>query len=121
MKSKIMPIVITVMMIATAGIYFLETSEELEEGDLVKGPFFMAIGATYVPVGFWMLEKRPTPYIIAIIGSVGLIALYVVTSTNTALLGIGADLGSTGIITKILQGGIIIGSVLMLRRYRNSP
>ena len=64
-----------------------------------------------------MISKDSTvPHVIAIIGSVGIIALYAMTRTDMALvLGMEAGrIGHLGIVSKTLQVGVIAGSILAL-------
>lgn len=83
---------------------------------------FSLAGAGYVPVGLWMIEtkqKTKTPYIIAIIGSVSLILLYVASRTiSLPIVGLHNDVGSIDILSKILQGGIIAGCAYLLLSFR---
>lgn len=115
-KKSLVGIVVGLMM-ATSAVYFVETGEEFEEGDMVKGPFFLVVAVAYVPVAVWMLSKDSTvPHVIAIIGSIGIIALYAVTRTDMAVvLGMEAGkIGHLGIVSKTLQVGVIAGSILAL-------
>ncbi len=79
---------------------------------------FTVSGAAYVPVGMWILEtkqKNKTPYIVAIVGSLSLILLYVASRTiSLPIVGLQDDVGSIDILSKIMQGGIIAGSVYIL-------
>lgn len=106
------------LMIATSAVYFVETSEELfEEQDMVKGPFFLIVAVAYVPVAIWVIKKKNTaPLVIALAGTVGLMALYGVTRTDMAItLGMEAgSIGHMGIVSKVMQSGIVIGSVIAL-------
>lgn len=117
-KKSIIGIVVG-LMIATSTVYFVETSEELfEEQDMVKGPFFLIVAIAYIPVAAWMLKKpnSSVPYAVAIAGTVGIIALYAVTRTDMAVVfGMSpGGIGHLGIVSKILQVGVVIGSVLTL-------
>lgn len=117
-KKSIVGIVVG-LMIATSTVYFVETSEELfEEQDMIKGPFFLAVAIAYLPVAFWMLKSpnNSTPYLVTIAGTVGIIALYAVTRTDMAIaLGMEAgNIGHLGMVSKIVQVGVVIGSVWAL-------
>ena len=117
MNKKSLVGIVVGLMIATSAVYFVETIEEFEEGDMVKGPFFLVVAVAYIPVAVWMLSKNSTvPHVIAIVGSIGIIALYAVTRTDMAVvLGMEAGrVGHLGIVSKTLQVGIIIGSILAL-------
>jgi hypothetical protein len=110
--------VITGLMIATSVVYFVETFEELfEEQDMIKGPFFLIVAVAYIPAAVWMIKSKNTMLIvIALAGTVGLIALYAVTRTDMAVaLGLEAGtIGHMGMVSKILQIGIVLGSVVIL-------
>ena len=123
MNKKSLIGVIVGLMIATSIVYFVETIEEFEEGDMIKGPFFLIVAIAYIPVAVWMLSKNSSvPYVIAIIGSIGIITLYAVTRTDMAVIfGMEAGkVGHLGIISKTLQVGIIAGSILTLLQIRKS-
>ncbi len=117
MNKSIIGIVVG-LMIATSAVYFVETSEELfEEQDMVKGPFFLIVAIAYLPVAYFMLKKKSTlPHVVAIAGTVGIMVLYAVTRTDMAIVfGMEAgNIGHLGMVSKILQTGIILGSVLTI-------
>ena len=117
MNKSIIGIVVG-LMIATSAVYFVETSEELfEEQDMVKGPFFLIVAVAYLPVAYLMLKKKNMlPHVVAIAGTMGIIALYAVTRTDMAIMfGMEAgNIGHLGMVSKILQTGIVLGSVLTL-------
>jgi hypothetical protein len=80
--------------------------------------FFVICGIAYIPVGIWMvartkLANRTTRrYIIAIAGSAALIALYVVSRMSSLpLVGLQTDVGTIDVLAKVLEAGIIAGSV----------
>jgi hypothetical protein len=83
---------------------------------------FAVSGAAYIPVGLWILkskQKNKTPYVIAIVGSLSLILLYVASRTiSLPIVGIQDDVGSIDILSKVLQGGIIAGSAYVLTTLR---
>ena len=117
-KKSIVGIVVG-LMIATSAVYFVETSEELfEEQDMIKGPFFLVVAIAYIPVAIWMLKSpnSSVPYLVTIAGTVGIIALYAVTRTDMAIaLGMEAgNVGHLGMVSKIVQVGVVIGSVWAL-------
>jgi hypothetical protein len=115
MNKKSLVGIVVGLMIATSTVYFVETAEEFEEGDMIKGPFFLVVAIAYIPVAVWMLSKNSTiPHVITIVGSIGIIALYAVTRTDMAVvLGMEAGrIGHLGIVSKTLQVGVIIGSIL---------
>jgi hypothetical protein len=121
MNKSIIGIVVG-LMIATSAVYFVETSEELfEEQDMVKGPFFLIVAIAYLPVAYFMLKKKSAlPHVVAVIGTVGIIALYAVTRTDMAIVfGMeSGNIGHLGMVSKILQIGIVLGSILTLVQTR---
>ncbi len=98
-----------------------ESTEAFESegfGDMGEVVFFSVIGATYVPVGLWMLKKRDMskkPYLIALAGSAALIAFYIATRTvNIPMIGIQDDVGAPDLTVKALQGTIVAMAGFML-------
>ena len=123
-KKSIVGIVVG-LMIATSAVYFVETSEELfEEQDMVKGPFFLVVAIAYIPVAFWMLKNpnSSAPYLVTLAGTIGIIVLYAVTRTNTGAIALGLEhagkIGHLGIVSKIVQVGVIIGSIWAFAKSR---
>jgi len=121
-KKSIIGIVVG-LMIATSAVYFVETSEELfEEQDMIKGPFFLVVAIAYIPVAFWMLKSpnSSAPYLVTVAGTVGIIALYAVTRTDMAIaLGMEAgNVGHLGMVSKVVQVGVVIGAVWALIKTR---
>jgi hypothetical protein len=119
MNTKSIVGIVVGLMIATSAVYFVETSEELfEEQDMIKGPFFLVVAVTYIPVAVWMLKSpnSSAPYIVTIAGTIGIIALYAITRTDMAIaLGMEAgNIGHLGMVSKIVQVGVVIGSVWVL-------
>ncbi len=82
--------------------------------------FFIAVGVAYIPVALWMARTThhsKIPYVVTIIGSSALIVFYIATRTiNLPNIGLQPDIGSTDIACKVLQGAIIAGSLIVLRR-----
>lgn len=117
MNQKSLIEVVVGLMIATSTVYFVETIEEFEEQDMVKAPFFLIIAIAYLPVAYWMISKKSSiPYAVAIAGSIGIMALYAATRTDLAMIfGMQAEgIGHLGIISKVLQVGVVVGSILAL-------
>jgi hypothetical protein len=119
-KKSIVGIVVG-LMIATSAVYFVETSEELfEEQDMIKGPFFLVVAVAYIPVAVWMLKSpnSSSPYLVTIAGTVGIIALYAITRTDTGAMVLGLEhagnIGHLGIVSKTVQVGVVIGSISVL-------
>ena len=132
--SKIVYIV-TALMLSTAVIYFVVASQSYSEitsqssidkdalaeimGITNELIFFTIVGIAYILVGFWMLKRKyhsKIPYIVAITGSAALIIFYIATRTvNLPTIGLETDVGIIDTVSKILQGAIIVGSLLVLR------
>jgi len=117
-KNSIVGIIVG-LMIATSAVYFVETSEELfEEQDMIKGPFFLVVSIAHIPVAFWMLKNpnSSVPYVVTITGTIGIIVLYAVTRTDMAIaFGMEAgNIGHLGMVSKIVQVGVVIGSIWAL-------
>jgi len=119
-KKSIVGIVVG-LMIATSAVYFVETSEELfEEQDMIKGPFFLVVAIAYIPVAVWMLKSpnNSVPYLVTIAGTIGIIALYAVTRTDAGAVALGLEhagnIGHLGMVSKIVQVGVVIGSIWAL-------
>lgn len=81
--------------------------------------FFMIVGIAYTLVGFWMLKRKyhsKMPYIVAVTGSAALIVFYIATRTvSLPTIGLQTDIGTIDTVSKILQGSIMVGSLLVLR------
>jgi len=84
--------------------------------------FFVIVGIAYIVVAAWMLKNKRNskmPYIIAVVGSSGIILLYIITRiVNVPYLGLEAEVNTIDIISKVLQVGIIIGSLIVLRQLK---
>jgi len=117
MNQKSLIGIVVGLMIATSTVYFVETIEEFEEEDMIKGPFFLIVTIAYIPVAYWMITKNSSvPFAVAIAGSVGIMILYAVTRTDLAVVfGMEAGgIGHLGIVSKVLQVGVVTGSILVL-------
>ena len=117
------------LMIATGVIYFLAAYFESAEFNTelaaqIETMFFTTAGILYLPLGIWMIKNgfnSRAPYIMAIIGSVSLIGLYV-ASRMVALPVVGKqdDLGPLDIASKVLQVAIIVISVILLPKLKKA-
>ncbi len=117
MNQKSLIGIVVGLMIAISTVYFVETIEEFEEQDMVKAPFFLIVAIAYLPVAYWMISKKNSiPFVVTIVGSIGIMVLYAVTRTDLAIVfGMEAGgIGHLGIISKVLQVGVVIGSFLVL-------
>src|SRR5947208_1974299 len=127
-KSAILVYVVSALMISTAAVYFIVASQDYSElSQSASSPsdttttttpesknqrdiiatvnemvFFIIVGVAYIAAGIWMLENKyynKIPYIIAIIGSIALIAFYISTRTmNIPSIGVQDDIGITDIL-----------------------
>jgi hypothetical protein len=140
-KSAILVYVVSVLMISTAAVYFIVASQDYSElsksssssdstttgskdqGDIIatvnEMVFFIVVGVAYIAAGIWMLENKyysKIPYIIAIIGSTALIAFYISTRTmNIPSIGVQDDIGTTDILSKVMQAAIAGVSIYIVR------
>ncbi len=117
--------VISGLMFGTGIIYFYESISEAQDFNTelaaqVETMFFATAGILYLPLGVWMIKNKLSsraPYIISLIASVMLIALYIASrNVNLPIVGLQEDVGFTDLVSKILQVGIVaICSVLLLK------
>lgn len=98
-------------------------SNARESGPRIPGGqdiFFIIVGIASIIVAVWMLKNKRNskiPYIIAAVGSLGIIILYIITRTvNIPYLGLEAEVNTIDILSKVLQVGIIIGSAIVIRQ-----
>ena len=118
-------VIATVLVLATRGIYFLTAYSQMQES--CDGPIqiqtmlFTTAAVSYLPLGIWMIKNRlhsRAPYVIASLISVALISLYVMSRTvNLPVVGIQDDVGVVDVVSKAVQGGIIVVSLLLLRSW----
>ena len=124
-STNLLIFIVGSLMLITGGIYLHESYLESQEFNTelaaqAETMFFATAGILYVPFGIWMLKSKlasRAPYIISIIGSVSLIALYIASrNVNLPLVGQQEDVGVTDLASKVLQVGIIIiCSILLVR------
>jgi hypothetical protein len=143
-KSAILVYVVSALMISTAAVYFIVASQDYSElsqsasssdsttstiteskdqGEIIatvnEMVFFIVVGVAYIAAGIWMLENKyysKMPYIIAIIGSIALIAFYISTRTmNIPSIGVQDDIGTTDILSKVIQAAIAGVSIYIVR------
>lgn len=119
---------LAVLMLSTTGVYFAATYQAFGElkqatGNEVIGlqletVFFAAVAVAYIPLAIWVIKanrKQITPYLIAIIGSLSLIILYVISRTiGLPVVGVQGDIGSVDLISKFLQGAVIACAIYAL-------
>jgi hypothetical protein len=105
--------------------HHIEKNDRESGGPRIPGGqniFFIIVGIASIIVAVWMLKNKRNskiPYIMASVGSSGIIILYIITRTvNIPYLGLEAEVNSIDILSKILQVGIIIGSAIVLRQQK---
>ena len=115
---------VTIMMLSTGIIYFVaasETASEIstESSASVETTLFVVSGCAYIGVGLWIAKSKENriPYVVAIVGSLALIGLYVLSRTiSLPIVGLQEDVGTIDILSKVLQIGIVVGSVYLLKQ-----
>ncbi len=119
--KKIMVIIVG-LMFATSISYIVDVSADFFEqdpDDLGEETLFIIAVIAYILVAFWMTRtKSLVPVIIAIIGSIGLIILYVfaVTDLSESILQMDTEKVSVlGIISKVLQIAVIVALVIRIK------
>jgi len=109
---------VTIMMLSTGIIYFVAASET-EPSASAEMTLFVVSGCAYVAVGLWMAKSKGNriPYVVAIVGSLALIGLYVLSRTiSLPIVGLQEDVGTIDILSKVLQIGIVAGSLYLLKQ-----
>jgi hypothetical protein len=135
-KNVVVALSVAGILVAVGAIYLLaayeepieaaeESGEEVEGGGIddvgaamnadtmVQTAFFYIAGVANLGVAGWVIASRKrmstAPYAVTAIGSAFLIVLYIASRTvSLPVVGIQDDIGTTDIISKILQG-IVIG------------
>ena len=124
MNTKSITGIVVGLMIATSMLYFYLSIGDLQEGEAdVKTGFFLIVAIAHLPICAWMLkDESKKPHVIALVGTVLVIILYAVTRTDLALaLGFEAGgFGGMGILSKIFQIGIVVGTIMMLFQLKNN-
>jgi uncharacterized membrane protein (GlpM family) len=80
---------------------------------------FVVSGCAYIAIGLWMAKSKGNriPYVVAIVGSLALIALYILSRTiSLPIVGLQEDVGTIDVLSKVLQIGIVAGSVYLLKQ-----
>ena len=122
MNKKLIGFVVG-LMIAASAVYVVETIEEFEEEDMIKGPFFLAVAIGYIIAAFWITRKdSKISHIVIIASTIGIIILYAVTRTDMAItFGMEAGkIGHLGIVSKVLQVGVVSGLIIALIQSKKS-
>jgi len=118
-------LITTILMLSNSGIYFVTAYSQMKESDdtasQIQTMLFTTVAITYLPLGIWMFKNKlhsRAPYVIASLISIALIGLYVASrTTNLPVVGIQTDVGLVDILSKIIQGSIIVISVLLVRNW----
>ena len=122
MNTKSLSGIVVGLMIATSMLYFYLAIDNLEENEVAEASFFLVVAIAHIPVCVWMLAKESkTPHAIALAGTLVVIALYAVTRTDMAVV-IGLEsggFGGMGILSKIFQIGIVVGTIMMIFQLRS--
>ena len=126
MSTPKIALVLTGLMALTGLIYCTAALEESaqagkESAAKLETTFFTTTAVAYFGMAGWVfrVKKRFTsrlPYIITIIGSAALIAIYISSrTTNFPIVGLQEDIDFTDMLSKVLQVAIILlGSYLLL-------
>jgi len=112
---------VTIMMLSTGIIYFVAASEtgSADSSASVEITLFVVSGCAYIGVGLWIAKSKENriPYVVPIVGSLALIGLYVLSRTiSLPIVGLQEDVGTIDILSKVLQIGIVVGSVYLLKQ-----
>src|SRR5215469_16124285 len=112
---------VTIMMLSTGIIYFVAASEtgSVDFSASVEMTLFVVSGCAYIGVGLWMAKSKENriPYMVAIVGSLALIGLYILSRTiSLPIVGLQEDVGTIDVLSKVLQIGIVAGSVYLLNQ-----
>jgi hypothetical protein len=112
---------VTIMMLSTGIIYFVAASESTESSASVEMTLFVVSGCAYMGVGLWMAKSKRNriSYMVAIVGSLALIGVYILSRTiSLPIVGLQEDVGTIDVLSKVLQIGIVAGSVYLLKQNR---
>lgn len=121
-------ILITILALSNSGLYFFVAYSQLQESSdgpsQIETMLFTTAAITYLPLGIWMIKNRlhsRAPYIIASLLSIALLGLYVISRTiSLPVVGLQEDIGIIDISAKILQGGIIALSVILVLNWNKA-
>lgn len=115
-------LIITILALSNSGIYFVTAYSQMQESSdassKIQTMLFATTAISYLPLGMWMIKNRlhsRAPYVITSLISFALIGLYVASRTiQLPVVGVQEDVGMIDIICKIIQGSIIVLSVLLI-------
>lgn len=113
---------IAVGLIYSVAAYFESAEFNVELGAQIETMFFTTAAILYFPLGVWMLKNgfnSRAPYVMAIIGSVALIGLYIASRMiSLPVVGKQDDIGILDISSKILQVAIIVVSSILIPKLK---
>ncbi|HKU33749.1 MAG TPA: hypothetical protein VJR22_07885 [Candidatus Nitrosotalea sp.] len=113
---------IAVGLIYSVAAYFESAEFNVELGAQIETMFFTTAAILYFPLGVWMLKNgfnSRAPYVMAIIGSVALIGLYIASRMiSLPVVGKQDDVGILDISSKILQVAIIVVSSILIPKLK---
>lgn len=113
---------IAVGLIYSVAAYFESVEFNVELGAQIETMFFTTAAILYFPLGVWMLKNgfnSRAPYVMAIIGSVALIGLYIASRMiSLPVVGKQDDIGILDISSKILQVAIIVVSSILIPKLK---
>ena len=106
--------IIVGLMLALSMVYFVETVEEFEEKDILKGIFFLGVTVTYLGLAIALVLPSKKIYLyITGIGTAFLFILYFATRESLD------DIGELGIISKGIQAALIVLIIVFLKMKNN--
>jgi hypothetical protein len=137
-RPAVLVYIVAAIMVSTAAIYFIAASQDYsslassssssateskDSGDTIatvnEMVFFIVVGIAYIAAGIWMLENKyysKVPFALAAIGSVALIAFYILTRTvNIPSIGIQDNVGTIDILSKLMQAAIAGISIYIVK------
>lgn len=97
------------LLLAVSVIYFVESIEEFGESEYDEGVFFLITGIVHIIIAILLGFKNNKIYhYITIAGTICLMILYGVTRSDLS------DVGELGIVSKVIQVGIIASLIVIL-------
>lgn len=126
--TSVLIILITILALSNSGIYFAVAYSQMQESadgpSQIQTMLFATAAISYLPLGIWMIKNRlhsRAPYVIASLLSIALLGLYVASRTmSLPVVGMQEDIGMIDIAAKILQGGIIALSVVLVLKWNKA-
>ena len=107
------------LMFADGILHFYVVSEHLSI--LPFAVFFVAAGAVQLGLGFGLFRARPLVYLLSVLVTIGLIAVFFVSRVATVPFAEGPEeFEVIGILSKILEGATLVALGVLLYRWRTS-